>query len=572
MSKHEYGLAVQDFHRARQRAGLQQLLARWTGKSLNLLSYDEVRDRLKAYNQVERGVRQIPLDSIVGSVGRYQDFTRAFLPRLDSDASRWASVKAAQVTHGLPPISVYQIGEAYFVQDGNHRVSVARQLGNKTIEASVTEVITKVPLSPDDQLDDVILKAEHAEFMEQTRLEELRPDVDLSLTAPGKYPLLLEHIEVHRYYMGTEQAREIPYEEAVMHWADEVYAPTIRLIQEAGLIHEFPNRTDADLYVWLAEHRAEVEDRLGWEVKPAAAIADMVERFGTYKPAGLVSKALRAVLPTSRDRSAEVGRWRREREESIGPPRFVETMLVPLSGRESGWQALDQAILVAQREGSHIYGLFAVDSQAHEHGILVQALKGEFDRRCAGASVQGELIVEEGDLERLIASRGRWADLMVLSSLTPSTNGNGKEEPMLRRVIRWASGPMLIVPGAPTPPLSLLLAYDDRAASQEALYVSTYIGSHWQVSVTVLHVATDEPSGREVAAVAGEYLSEAGVAHEILVEEGEVTATILGTAAAGGHDLIVMGSPSLSPRFERALGRTVKEMLRTSECPLLLCR
>ena len=91
----------------------------------------------------------VPLDSIVGSVGRYEDFTRDFLPRRDSDKERWARVEfLANESTGLPPVELFQIGDAYFVNDGNHRVSVARQSGHTHIEAYVTDVHTRVPLSP----------------------------------------------------------------------------------------------------------------------------------------------------------------------------------------------------------------------------------------------------------------------------------------------------------------------------------------------------------------------------------------------------------------------------------------
>jgi hypothetical protein len=146
---------------------------------------------------------------------------------------------------GLPPIEVYQIGEAYFVRDGNHRVSVARELDAPTIQAYVTEVRTKVPLSPDDQPDDLILKAEYADFLEQTQLDKLRPGANLSLTVPGRYRTLQEHIAVHRYYMGLDQEREIPYEEAVTHWYDEVYLPVVQVIQERGILRDFPERRSA---------------------------------------------------------------------------------------------------------------------------------------------------------------------------------------------------------------------------------------------------------------------------------------------------------------------------------------
>ena len=176
----DFRKAAEDFRRARQQVGLQGLLARWRGKSLDLLSFDDVRRQLRSYGQESRGLQEIPLDAIVGSVGRYQDFTRTFLPLLDDNQGRWARVLMAQTSVGLPPISVYQIGVAYFVLDGNHRVSVARQMGSDSIEAYVTEVKTLVPLSPDDEADDIILKAEYADFLARTRLDVNLPDVDLA--------------------------------------------------------------------------------------------------------------------------------------------------------------------------------------------------------------------------------------------------------------------------------------------------------------------------------------------------------------------------------------------------------
>src|SRR5690606_27324682 len=243
-----FGSAIEDFYRARRQAALEEILAFFTGASLDLLSYEEIRRQFPIQGHIDRGLQEIPLSAIVGSVGRYRDFTRTFLPRHTGDASRWAQVKVAQVTQGVPPISVYQIGEVYFVRDGNHRVSVAQQMGSKTIEAYVTEVKTPVPLEPDDQLDDLILQAEYADCLAQTGLDQARPQANLSLTSPGRYPLFLEHIEVHRYFMGLEQHREIPYPEAVSHWYDAVYLPVVRLMKEHGLLDDFPDRTEADLY------------------------------------------------------------------------------------------------------------------------------------------------------------------------------------------------------------------------------------------------------------------------------------------------------------------------------------
>ena len=157
--------AAEDFREARRRAAMEGIIARLTGRSVELLSFEDVRRKLKVEGGAGRERRPIPLDAIVGSVGRYNDFSRSFLPKNKSDEERWTGVKTAmKKSTGLPPIEVYQIDQAYFVVDGNHRVSVARRQGAETIEAFVTVCHTKVPLGPDVKPDDLIVKAEYADY------------------------------------------------------------------------------------------------------------------------------------------------------------------------------------------------------------------------------------------------------------------------------------------------------------------------------------------------------------------------------------------------------------------------
>jgi hypothetical protein len=120
--------ARQDFQRARFRAVVEEAIARLRGQSAQLLSYEAIQQNLKGIPSADRKLRDIPLDAIVGSVGRPDDFTRRFNPRMDNDEGRWTRVEMAMLdTAGVPPIEVYQVGEYYFVLDGNHRVSAARQ-------------------------------------------------------------------------------------------------------------------------------------------------------------------------------------------------------------------------------------------------------------------------------------------------------------------------------------------------------------------------------------------------------------------------------------------------------------
>src|SRR6266542_821112 len=168
--------AIHDFRRARQQANLNNIIGHLIGRPSGLFSFDEVKGSISGGRRLE----DVPLDAIVGSVGRYTDFNRQFLPRNDSDELRWTRVKTAiESPAGVPPIELYRIGDAYFVLDGNHRVSVLRRMGATHAQAYVTEVQTRVPLSPYDSPDDLILKAEYAEFLDRTKLDEQHPHADL---------------------------------------------------------------------------------------------------------------------------------------------------------------------------------------------------------------------------------------------------------------------------------------------------------------------------------------------------------------------------------------------------------
>src|SRR5215472_9254947 len=200
------------FTQARMGAFWQEVWSFLTGRSIDLLRFEEVRNRLLLRDERNLGLQEIPLDKIVGSVGRYKDFTRTFLPRTNSVRSRWQRLDAmARGAEGFPPIEVYKVGDVYFVSDGNHRVSVARQLGAKTIEAYVTELPTAVPFDVDTKPDDLIMKEGYAEFLQKSHLDVFRPGSQVILTEPARYRQIIEHISVHKYFMGLEQKHDISW-------------------------------------------------------------------------------------------------------------------------------------------------------------------------------------------------------------------------------------------------------------------------------------------------------------------------------------------------------------------------
>lgn len=130
--------AEKSYASARRKAGLRALLSALTGRPNRLLRWDEVQDKLRIGGRIDRGVQSVPLNKIVGSVNRYRDFDRAFLPTQDVTAERWMNIsRAYYAEEALPPVTLYKVGEVYFVVDGNHRVSVARQQGKAFIDAEV---------------------------------------------------------------------------------------------------------------------------------------------------------------------------------------------------------------------------------------------------------------------------------------------------------------------------------------------------------------------------------------------------------------------------------------------------
>ncbi|MCL7454649.1 MAG: hypothetical protein M8467_16540 [Anaerolineae bacterium] len=281
------------FDAARRRAFVQDVLSQISGRSDALLSFQDVQEHLNL-SQPDKAahLEEIPLNKIVGSVGRYRDFNRAFLPRGHVDPQRWMRVHRLQSKAQMAPIDVFRVGEVYFVQDGNHRVSVARARGQKTIQAWVVDVPVRVPLGPDTSPDDLILKSGYAEFLAKTALDQNHPEQSIELTRAGSYRKLLQHIEVHQFYMGLRSRHYPSLPEAASDWYERVYLPVVEGIRASDILRHFPGRTEADLYLWITENRARLQ--MGYATSPPTQAA--VEDFAQENRASRLGRWLRRLL------------------------------------------------------------------------------------------------------------------------------------------------------------------------------------------------------------------------------------------------------------------------------------
>ncbi len=228
------------------------------------------------------GLKTIEVSKIVGSTDRYDDFDSRFLPK-EITLERWKGLRTAQLDgKEFPPIDVYKVGDVYFVKDGNHRTALAKTTGQFYIDAYVTELDIPVDLDSEDTIESFILKGEYAAFLERSRLPKVLPDhEEITFTRAGRYDVLYDHIRTHRYFMGLNLKRSITREEATLDWYNNLFLPTIEEIRENNLLKDFPGRTEADLYLWISDHRFFVSQAIGHDV--GAETATLQVQSGSYK-------------------------------------------------------------------------------------------------------------------------------------------------------------------------------------------------------------------------------------------------------------------------------------------------
>jgi nucleotide-binding universal stress UspA family protein len=571
--------AVEDFQRAHLKAITQEVLAKATGKSTDLLSYDAVRKELKLHHTaIDRGLHEIPLDAIIGSAGRYEDFTKNFFPKRTSDEGRWARVKVAvESLTGVPPIEVYKVDQVYFVIDGNHRVSIARQMDSPAVQAYVKEIDVNVSLTPDMEPEDLILIAEQSDFFRQTKLNKSRPEIDFTLTATGMYAKLLEHIHTHRYFMGIDQGRSVEWDEGVTHWTDNTYKPVFDVIQQQGLLRKFPDRTPADMYLWLMEYHNKLEKELGWRLSSHQVAANLSSRFSN----SFLDTFLRfrtwlfdILTPDKLESGPAIGSWRKQIKEIRGTNTNLFTnILVPIKNPETYWIALEQAILFAKREDANLLGLYIQPPNEPFDQEICVTLENRFLTRCNEVGVSGDFASEVGDPARKIVDRSQWTDLIVANFASHSmTEISSKSRAARQTMLRRSGRPLLAACETPSQMRSPLLAFDGSEKAKEALYVAAYMAKKHHLPLVVVSAVINDQQVSSIQHEARRYLNTHQIKATYVVEKGGAVEVIQKTADTFDCDLLILGSYGFKPLVEIVLGSTVDRLLAKGDRPLLICR
>lgn len=259
-----------DFERARRKAFLRDVVSFFRREPNTLISYADVRDRVTMEGESYRGMREVPVEQIVGSVDRFRDFDRRFLPKRRNTANRWKSIdRAYHQDIILPPIQLYKVGDVYFVKDGNHRVSVAREHGVAFIDAEVIEGHIRIPIDSTMSPRKLLHQVEYAEFLRKTDLDRSRPQHDIRPTALGRFDEIMTHIEGRQRRMSEQRNDEaVSVADAAADWYDNVYMPIVMAVREQKLLRDFPDRSEADVYLWVMANRLQIQMEVGARFSP----------------------------------------------------------------------------------------------------------------------------------------------------------------------------------------------------------------------------------------------------------------------------------------------------------------
>ena len=212
-------------------------------KQENLKSFTEIQKEENAYNSVNLGIKEIPLDKIVGSVEKYSYFDKNFVPKNDIVKQRWINIYVGYMMDSmLPPVILYKIKDDYYVYDGNHRVSVAKFLNFASIEAEVEEFL------PTKDTKDKVIYQEHMFFEKETGIEEI------ILSEPIKYKYLREEIESYTDLLNKRRNGNFSLREGAEKWYKEIFLP-IKVLLKENNIAKSQKKNISDIFMFLLDHK-----------------------------------------------------------------------------------------------------------------------------------------------------------------------------------------------------------------------------------------------------------------------------------------------------------------------------
>jgi hypothetical protein len=242
------------------------------GHGRHVRSFEEDARQYGPLNRRPLGLRTVPLDRIVGSVGRARELGPDFQP-----AGGWSRGRRERyqrvydaLRRGaiLPPVELYKLGYHYYVLDGNHRVAALKALAGDDgeVDAHVTQFL---PVGDTEAA---------RVFLERRAFEEATGLTQVGAVERGHYPALQREIERYWAELAAETGGQRPFREAAGDWFITAWLPRAEQIRRSGLRRRWPEKRTADFYCFVREHQAAEAARCGRRLSWDEALADFASR------------------------------------------------------------------------------------------------------------------------------------------------------------------------------------------------------------------------------------------------------------------------------------------------------
>ncbi|MDD3948586.1 MAG: universal stress protein, partial [Anaerolineaceae bacterium] len=423
------------------------------------------------------------------------------------------------------------------------------------------EVKTKVSLSSSFTLDELVEKAALADFLEDTHLDRILPGIDLSLKRIENYSLLKEHINVHQYYMGIEQNREVSFQEATVDWYDKIYTPVAEIIENSGLHQEYQDLTTTDLYLWVLDQQQILQEEIGTSIKTENVVDYVASQDGkeTSKTGTTTDEEREIILTES---------------EPQQPDCLFRDIMVSISESDSDWIALEQAMLVNRCSNGSILGIHVLSESSEQKEKDLLPDENEFSERISSRGMKGRLLTVSGDISKSLRDYSLLTDLMVLKlTFPPGGSVFDRLSSGIITLLQTSRRPVLFVKEDPLVVSNILLLYDEREKSREALFISAYYAARYGCSLSIGIPSKEGSASVKSMDFAHEYLSALGVQFEscfldqekieqelpVLIEQKQFSTVIMGGYESGGL-------------LDRIFASNVDKVLEIADVPVLVCQ
>jgi nucleotide-binding universal stress UspA family protein len=345
-------------------------------------------------------------------------------------------------------------------------------------------------------------------------------------------------------------------------------------IKEKGLLIDFPNRTEADLYLWIAEHRSALEEELKSQIPVSSAMDDLINQY-SHRTDRIISrlgtKLLKSIVPNTLETGPAPGEWRQSNLFTQRDSHMFCEILVPVNGQQDGWFALEEAIIIARLEESSIHGLYV--SAEEEDMTNTDIIQNEFINRCEIAGVHCDFQQRTGDITSNICELARWNDLVVINlTYPPEPTAISRLASGIRNLIQRCPRPLLFTPQASKLINHPLLVFDGSLKAQEAVYIASYIAGQWRLPLHVISIG-EESDIAEMQYTPQSYLeSQELKADYIVIGKNNSTGIISDYINQLNADLLITAGYERNPIMEIFQGSDLDDILRLIQIPIMISR